>query len=76
MQNEEQDPPDGTSARAEKAGNRAGEKDRSYARKIMFELKAFKEVLKNVEQLSKKAGHLCIFLSRYHPELKSTTREW
>ncbi|CAN0252689.1 unnamed protein product [Scytosiphon promiscuus] len=50
------------------------ERRRCCVRKILSELTAFKGVLNKVEQMFKKAGHLCIFLPKYHPELNAIER--
>ncbi|CAM9142489.1 unnamed protein product, partial [Hapterophycus canaliculatus] len=45
-------------------------------RKILSGLTAFKGVLNKVEHMFKKAGHLCIFLPKHHPELNAIERYW
>ena len=73
---EEDDGGDGEGAEGGAAGNRAGKRRRCCAVRVLSELKAFKEELNKVEKLFKKAGHLCIFLPKYHPELNAIERFW
>jgi len=49
---------------------------RCCAVRVLSELNAFKEELNKVEKLFKKAGHLCVFLPKYHPELNAIERYW
>ena len=49
---------------------------RCCARKVFSELKAFKGVLNKVAQIFQEAGHVCIFLPKYHPELNAIERHW
>ncbi|CAB1106199.1 unnamed protein product [Ectocarpus sp. CCAP 1310/34] len=67
-------PEEGTEGGA--AGNRVGMRRRCCIRKVFAELKAFKMELNKIEKMFKKAGHICIFLAKYHPELNAIERYW
>lgn len=71
-QHEQQDP----STAGQAAGGTGGRRQRCCAVRVFSELKAFKEVLNKVEQIFKDAGHVCIFLPKYHPELNAIERHW
>eukprot|EP00752_Nemacystus_decipiens_P014964 g13323.t1 len=60
----------------EAAGGTAARRQRCCVQRIFSELKAFKEQLNKVEQIFKAAGHICIFLPKYHPELNAIERYW
>lgn len=66
----------GDGAQGGAAGNGTGKRERCCATRVFAELKAFKEELNKVEKIFKRAGHLCIFLPRYHPELNAIERYW
>lgn len=66
----------GDGAQGGAAGNGTGKRERCCATRVFSELKAFKEELNKVEKIFKRAGHMCIFLPRYHPELNAIERYW
>ena len=72
----ERDPSQETATGGQEAGQKTGKRQRCCARKVLSELKAFKEALNKVEQIFKEAGHVCIFLPKYHPELNAIERYW
>lgn len=49
---------------------------RCCCQRIISEVKAFKEQMNRVEELFEAAGHVCIFLAKYHPELNAIERFW
>ncbi|CAB1106607.1 unnamed protein product [Ectocarpus sp. CCAP 1310/34] len=49
---------------------------RCCCQRIISEVKAFKEQMNRVEELFEAAGHACIFLAKYHPELNAIERFW
>eukprot|EP00903_Cladosiphon_okamuranus_P014571 g13514.t1 len=49
---------------------------RCCCQRIISEVKAFKEQMNRVEELFEAAGHACIFLPKYHPELNAIERFW
>ncbi|CAB1098143.1 unnamed protein product [Ectocarpus sp. CCAP 1310/34] len=58
------------------AGNHVGTRSRCCIGRVFAELKAFKMELNKIEKMFKKAGHICIFLAKYHPELNAIERYW
>lgn len=49
------------------AGSTAGERRRCCGGKTLFELNAFNRIVSKVEKIFKEAGHLFIFMRKYHP---------
>eukprot|EP00904_Undaria_pinnatifida_P005939 jgi/Undpi1/2475/HiC_scaffold_13.g05854.m1 len=58
------------------AGGAAGRRQRCCMERVFSDLRAFKVQLNKVQQIFKDAGHVCIFLPKYRPELKSIERYW
>ncbi|CAN0449151.1 unnamed protein product, partial [Ectocarpus fasciculatus] len=58
------------------AGGAAGRRQRCCMERVFSDLRAFKAQLNKVEQIFKEAGHVCIFLPKYHPELNAIERYW
>ncbi|CAM9151044.1 unnamed protein product [Pylaiella littoralis] len=51
-------------------------RQRCCMERVFSDLGAFKAQLNKVQQIFKDAGHVCIFLPKYHPELNAIERYW
>ncbi|CAN0400458.1 unnamed protein product, partial [Pylaiella littoralis] len=57
-------------------GRAAARRQRCCMERVFSDLGAFKAQLNKVQQIFKDAGHVCIFLPKYHPELNAIERYW
>ncbi|CAM9550073.1 unnamed protein product, partial [Pylaiella littoralis] len=57
-------------------GRAAARRQRCCMERVFSDLGAFKAQLNKVQQIFKDAGHVCIFLPKYHPELNAIKRYW